>query len=141
MKITVITSNTQTISDSDSIKVPLNELSSVENASCLIINLADAMDYVPFNQRKDVLNLAISKLRPGGEIYISGSDMYAIGHYIIEQLTSAEQINTSLYGGRLSCNTMFDVTELCRELDCETINSKLDGLYYSIKARKKCHND
>jgi hypothetical protein len=136
MKIVVTHPNMTSINDSDQARVPINDLAAVENSSCLAVHLADCMDFIPFEQRIQLLSDAYGKVRKGGEITISGTELEAIGHYIVHNITSSDQINVSLFNGRLSCEKMWIVSDQLESIGAKLINSKLDGLYYSIKARR-----
>ncbi len=135
-KIVVTHPNLQSVIEPDEIQVPVQELERVDSSSCISLHLADCMDYVPPNERGRLLSLAIDKLRYGGEITISGTDLIAVGQQINHGIMNLVQANVYLFQGRLSASTINDVVAYLKKVGIEIINAKIDNLYYSIKARR-----
>lgn len=137
MKIVVTHPNLQALVDNDHVQVTLQDLSAVEKASCTSIHLADCMDYVPPNERDKLLGIAIERLRYGGELTVSGTDMYALGNRIQYGKIGLEQVNASLYGGRLSIDHLHNLIVKLESVELEIVTAKLDNLYYAVTARRK----
>ena len=137
MKIAITHPNLKSILAKDESPVSLQDLNAgVENASCSSIHLADCMDYVPPSERSKVLATALKKLRYGGDISISGTDLIAVCQHMSSGVMSIIQANASLFEGRLSASTITDVLETLKEMGLEIVNAKIEGMYYSIKARR-----
>jgi len=137
MKIAVKHQNLTSVVDNDQTVVSLQELDTVENASCISVHLADCADYVPLSERAKLIKKAIGKLRYGGEITISGTDLISVGQQIMSGNMSTARSNVVLFGGRLSADTINDVIKNIQAAGLNIVNAKLvDELYYSIKARR-----
>lgn len=136
MKIVIVHPNTQTIIDNDQIQIPINDIDGVENSSCLSVHLADCMDYIPLTERGKLLTKAFGKVRMGGEITISGTDLATICSNVFHRSINLEQANTSLFSGRLSCDNATNVIRMVEALGGELDNVQITGMYFSIKARR-----
>ena len=142
MKIAIIHEHTSTIVDSDQININLNELGNVSPSSCVSIHLADCMDYVPFAQRTALLDIALSKLRRGGEITISGTNLSAAIRDVYNHTLSIEQINATIYNHRLSVDTLDSIKNyLIDTKHLVVVNYKQEGLYFSIKMERPINDD
>ncbi len=137
MKIAITHPNIKSVIDKEHQPVYIQEIGKIELSSCVSVNLADCMDYVPLKERGNVLNTAIERLRYGGEITISGADILAICAQVSNGHVTIEQANTSIYGSRLSGDTITNVIGYLQSINMEIVNAKLDHLYYSIKAKRK----
>lgn len=136
MKVIITHPNLHSVTDSSFEEVSLQNLASLDDSSCTAINLADCMDYVPSAEREKLLSLALSKLRFGGEIYISGTDALSVSHQLTYGQINIAQFNTSIFEGRLSCSKVDDTINYLKNSGIEIDNVKLDGLYYSVKAKR-----
>lgn len=136
MRIAIIHPNTTTIIDNNQTKISIEEIDSIETSSCISVHLSDCMDYVPLSERTKLLALAFSKVRKEGEITISGTDLLVVTHFIYNNIISMEQANTSLFCGRLSCDTVNNVIRTLESLGAKINNAKIDNMYYSIKANR-----
>ena len=137
MKIVVTHPNITSTIDNDYMCVPIQDLNKTPDSSCKSVNLADCMDYVLYEERDKLLEMAMSKIKHEGTLLISGTDVYAIGRGINNGIVSLLQINTSLYKGRLSINSLsFYVDKINNSPHFELINAKLDKLYYSLVAKR-----
>ena len=132
MKITILHPQSTTVVDNDSVRVSVTDLDSIEPSSCLSINMADCMDYMPYDKRDDFLELVVSKLRKGGKLFISGTDLYTIGYNIVHVLDDVNKLNAALFNGRLSAETLWDLCNKLKRLGITVKNMKIDGLYYSV---------
>jgi len=142
MKIAIMHEHASTITDSDQINIHLNELGNVAPASCISIHLADCMDYVPFTQRIALLDMALSKLRCGGEITLSGTNLSAIIRDVYNHTLSIEQVNATIYNHRLSVDTLDSIKNyLIDTKHLVVVNYKQEGLYFSIKMGRPINDD
>lgn len=136
MKIIVTHPNTNSFVQNDEVAVPIQNLSSVDDATCLSIHLSDCMDYIPPQERYKLLGNAIKKLRHGGELTISGTDILAVAQQINSFMLSIDKANSILYQGRLSSDSVNNVLNNVQSMGLELINVKIDGVFYSIKTRR-----
>lgn len=137
MKILVTHPNLQQEPDNDQEVVSLQELSRLDDAICIYIHLADCMDYVPPSERYKLLQVAIKKMRYNAVITVSGVDILTVGQQIYAGLLEIDKANSVLYNSRLSADSINNVVTNMESMGLELINAKLDGLYYSIKMRRK----
>ena len=137
MKIVITHPFMTSVTNNDEIPIKINDLDNVENASCTHVHLADCMDYIPFEERFKLLTMAYNKLRNGGELTLSCTDMVAVGHFIYHKIADIKQLNTVLFSGRLSCDSVYSILEFIRtHLVANVDNVKNDGVYVSIKIKR-----
>ncbi len=118
--------------------VPLLEMHQVPDASCTSVRLEDGMDYVPYEQRKQLFDLAFTKLRYGGEMVVTGTDLYAITHSIMAKSISIEEAQSEMYLHRMSSSTLDTVVNYVHDNEnAEIVNYKLNNLAYHVLLRRK----
>lgn len=136
MKIIILHPRAAPVIDANQIAIQLSELDQIEQSSCVSIHLLDCLDYISFDKRFTVLKEVYSKLRKGGEITINGNDLPAIRRYIEHRMTSMEQLNNTLFNGKVSIDTLKSTWENLEKLGAEFVESKIDGMTFSVKARR-----
>jgi hypothetical protein len=136
MKVVLVHPYSKTIADSNSTQIKLMEIDLIDNVSCTALHLADCMDFVPLDQRNLLLQKAIDKLRNGGELTVSGTNVTSVVHDSYNGLITTEQFNASIFGGRLSASNLNSVLLALTNLGIKIVNYKLDGMYYAIVGRK-----
>lgn len=136
MKIVLVHPYSKTIIDKDAAKIHLTEIDSVDNSSCIAIHLADCMDFVPPEQRNLLLQKAISKLRVGGTLTVSGTSIISVVSEMYHGLITIEQFHAAMFGGRLSMANLNDVLQNLINSNVHIVNYRLDGLYYAITGEK-----
>lgn len=137
MKIVVLHDNNHTLVDDSFDAVPLTNLGEIEDASCDLIHLNDCMDYVNLSVRDQLLLTAIKKLRKNGELLISGTDTIELVSQYYNHSISIQQLNASIYDGRLSIDSLFNLQKKLKKItSLSIVNAKLDGVYYSIKCKR-----
>ena len=141
MKAVIVHPNMTSQISSDEVQIPINEIDRLENSSCISIHIADCMDYVPLEERIALLEKSCGKLRFGGELTLSGISVRDVARDIYHMVGTMEQINTALYGGRLSTDLIDNTLKALRDLNFDILNCKIDGHYYSIKAQRKYESD
>lgn len=141
MKAVIVHPSMTSHISSDEVQIPINEIDRLENSSCVSIHLADCMDYVPLEERTKLLEKVCGKLRFGGQLTVSGVSIRSVARDIHYMVSTMEQLNATLYGGRLSTDLMDNTLRALREFDFDVVNCKIDGHYYSIKAQRKYESD
>ncbi len=122
----------------DEALVPLLEMHNIPNSSCTSVRLDDGMDYVPYEQRKQLFDVAFTKLRYGGEMVVTGTDLYAISHSLISKSISIEEAQGDMYTHRMSSSTMDAIVNHVHDKDdAEIVSYKLNGLAYHVVLRRK----
>jgi len=141
MKICVQHPNSQIKPQSNEVPVKLNELSDIQNSSCVSVYLSDCLDFIPLNERTSLIDIAILKLRQGGDLIIDGADIFAISHALQSGIRSIETLNNVLFNGKLSADSVISVVNYIEKNDnMKEISYKEDNLHYTIKARRKNAN-
>ncbi len=128
---TIIVTHKQTVNDGE---VHVNHLDKVAAASVENIRLSTTLDYV--EKRGEVLELAVSRLRYGGEIEILGSDIYDVARGLHYAELDLEHADALLYRGRLSIDTLQNVVHQLEELGLSIKIKRIHKYVYFVKATR-----
>ena len=114
MKIAIVHHPTIEVETSH-IKVPMEQLDNIENATCTEILLRGTLDYV--HKRQDLIKTCIKKLRYGGTLIVVGNDSFCIGNMLANGYSFPEEKTISIiYEGRQSISSAFAMTEILEAL-------------------------
>ena len=118
-----------------SIEVSLEECLGIEPSSCEEIVVNNCLDFIPFDQRPNVLKQIISKLRSNGKIVLSGIDLYQLcGKYRLGSL-NIQQINQIL-GSVASTDNMTRMISMLQSGSLEIERSEISDFQYSVIAKR-----
>ena len=136
MKIFIKHAENQTTNDPTESAVALNSMMEMTNATCMGVNLDNALDYVKFHERDEILVAAISKLRYGGVLKMTGVDIAAMSQHLANGTLNIQDINTACLNGRHSSNTTKNMMEKLIGFDMDVKVAKIDSVYYYIEATR-----
>ena len=133
MKIEIFLNENKRITEAD-IYVGYEDLVSVDNASCKEIYLGYLLDEIKDESKEDVLDSIIRKMRHGGKIEITGTDLKEVARQLtygsIEEARAIELVSTYNL-----CSIHF-LAELLASRGLKILNKRLVNLGYYISAER-----
>lgn len=100
MKVSVIHNNNQQPEQSEYVEIHHSEFARLSNSTLNEIKIVNTLDYV--ESPEELINTAISKMRYGGRLIISGIDVILLCDKILNGKANISTIRSSLYSGRKS---------------------------------------
>ena len=137
MKIFISHPEANKLKLSDESPVNIESIKSIEDASCTSIQMNNILDFIPPENRENALSVIVSKTRIDGIVQINGVDILVMGDYISNHLVSIDEINASLFQGRVSTDSVLSVSKKLQALGFSIELIKLDGFIYNIIAKRK----
>ena len=136
MKISIVYNRHEKPENSEYIEVHHSELQYISDSTIKEIKIIDTLDYVDLPE--ELISVAISKLRYGGKLIISGYDIYLISQKILSGKLNIEEIRKMLYNGRINISEFENIKSLIIKsgLNIELINLSIETNKYLIIARK-----
>jgi len=120
-------------------QIDLSEVGSLDDGAYKEIFVGSCLDFI--EQRDTFVQELVKKIRYGGKIIITGSDLYEVSRAAMNRNLTLEQITSLLYGGRYSISSIFDMVDMVRELGLKVINKRVDDFKYTIIAERPTPND
>lgn len=118
----------------DEKNLPLDDLEDLPIASCKNILVDDVIDFVP--GRKDYLQYLISRLRYGGKLTVTGTDLEEVSRAVVLGNLNSQQANDLLMRGRKSVMTLQDMLDYFRNKPVK-INMKRTNMFqYCIEVER-----
>lgn len=118
----------------DEKNLPLDDLEDLPIASCKNILVDDVIDFVP--GRKDYLQYLISRLRYGGKLTVTGTDLEEVSRAVVLGNLNSQQANDLLMRGRKSVMTLQDMLDYFRSKPVK-INMKRTNMFqYCIEVER-----
>jgi len=112
----------------------LQELAKIPDSTCVLINLADCLEFVTNPQ--EVLAAACKKLRYGGNIIVEGTDTTEICKRLLSGIASHDVATELLWSGRQTCFDMNDMEQNVTSFGLAIIHSRLAQYKYLIRAER-----
>jgi hypothetical protein len=136
MKISVVYNRHEKPENSEYTEVHYSELQYLSDSTIKEIKIINTLDYVDLPE--ELISMAISKLRYGGKIIISGYDVYLIAQKILVGKLNINEIRKMLYNGRLNISEFENIKSLIAQLglNIDLINLSIETNQYLIIARK-----
>jgi len=110
----------------------------VNDAECTQITL-ESLDYIPMVHLLPVLEKLVSKLRHGGTISVTGTDLLDMGRVITERGFSTEQLNEAIYGADLPKRSSIPLTELAnllKSFDLKIVKKRMQSSMNYVEATR-----
>ena len=115
-------------------QIDLSEVASLDDGAYEEILVGDCLDFV--EQRNEFTEELIKKIRYGGKIIITGSDIYEISRATMNRSLCLEEINSIVYDGRYSISSIFDMLKKVQELGLKPIHKRANDFKYTIIAER-----
>jgi len=119
-------------------KIDLSEIGSLDDAAYEEIYVDSCLDFIP--QRKEFAKEIVRKLRYGGKITISGSEIYEIARGSMNRSLTLEETNSMIYNGRYSISSVFDMVASLQQLGLKIIHKRVNDFKYTIVAERPMPN-
>ena len=119
-------------------KIDLSEIGSLDDAAYEEIYVDSCLDFIP--QRKEFAKEIVRKLRYGGKITISGSEIYEIARGSMNRSLTLEETNSMIYNGRYSISSVFDMVASLQQLGLKIIHKRVNDFKYTIVAESPMPN-
>jgi len=114
------------------------ELWNVEDASLTSILIEHTLDYC--EERDTVLQLAVQKIRRGGTITITGTDLLEIVRTVSMRIIGVLKAQELLYSGKISTVTINHVIKQLQNLGLNITQKRVNHHYYSVVAMRPTLN-
>ena len=115
-------------------QIDLSEVASLDDAAYEEILVGDCLDFI--EHRDEFLKELVKKLRYGGKIIVAGADIYEISRAIMNRNLSLEEINSTIYDGRYSISSVFDMTRKIQKLGLKPTHKRANDFKYTIIAER-----
>ncbi len=139
MKIELYVDDKHPQINDDTKYIHLTHLQSVDNASCMEIEVGNCLDYAL--ERDEILSVLIGKLRYGGILKISGTDLDEIVYNASTGVLNVPQLQQLLYAGKLSADTYENMMQKLQQAKLTIINEELNNNQYFITAKRELVNE
>ncbi len=108
--------------------------SSVEDATCLSIELNNCLDYIL--KRQEMLQTVIQKLRINGVLSLTGIDLDSISYNYNSGALNLSQAQQLLYAGRMSIDTLGNMVAQTSSYGLKTVKQTLDNNQYFLVVQR-----
>ncbi len=112
----------------------ISNVNSIEDATCLSIELNNCLDYVL--KRQEMLRTVVQKLRIDGVLSLNGIDLDSIAYNYNSGTLNLSQTQQLLYAGRTSIDTLGNMAAQTSAYGLKTIKQTLDNNQYFLKAQR-----
>lgn len=111
------------------------DIKTIPDNSCESIVAVKVLNRIPLQSIEGFIDLALSKLRLGGEINISGIEQKVLAKFILNGNISEEDFNTLLMFSN-SMITRSDTVKLLEVKGLKLKTSNMNGIEYDITATR-----
>lgn len=115
----------------------------VSNAECYEVLVDECIDYVRQDKLNQFVDYCISKLRKGGVIHISGTDIYEVSRMFFNGEIGEQVFNSLLYGMgehpwsfKSGCHSLPTIRQLLESRGLKITNLSYDGVIFNVSARR-----
>ena len=91
-------------------------------------------------ERNKFVQELVKKIRYGGSITISGSDIYEISRAVMGKNLGLEEAGSLLYDGRYSISNVFDMSARIQSLGLKLVHKRVNNFKYTIIAERPVPN-
>ena len=120
-------------------QVDLSEIGNLDDAAYEEIFVDSCLDFI--QQRDDFTQELVKKIRYGGQIIISGSDVYEISRAMMSKNLRLEEANSIMYNGRYSISSVLDMVSKLQQLGLTILHKRVNNFKYTIIAERPVPND
>ena len=112
-------------------------LAKMFDGSLQSINIESTLDCVPYKDRINTLNDVWRKVRYGGTIELTGTDLDDLTRHIHQRYISTEEANQFLYSQDIqTCSPMSETRAMIQSCGFTIINARCNKYQYYIKAKR-----
>ncbi len=119
-------------------QVDLSEIGSLDDGAYQEIFVDSCLDFV--EERNKFVQELVKKIRYGGSITISGSDIYEISRAVMGKNLGLEEAGSLLYDGRYSISNVFDMSARIQSLGLKLVHKRVNNFKYTIIAERPVPN-
>ena len=112
----------------------ISNVGSIENATCLSIELNNCLDYIL--ERQEMLRTVIQKLRINGVLSLTGIDLDSISYNYNSGALNLSQAQQLLYAGRMSIDTLGNMAAQTSSYGLKTVKQTLDNNQYFLVTQR-----
>lgn len=127
--------------DPSFIRANINELSIyVDDGEAQEIIALDIVDFVPVQEKENIVRHWLSKLALGGTITIGGNDIGQVAKAFTFNQLELSQTAELLYGGQLARSGLVTCTQMRKILEgggLKIVEARLNNFSYYVKARRE----
>ena len=120
-------------------QVDLSEIGSLDDAAYEEIFVDSCLDFI--QQRDDFTQELVKKIRYGGQLVISGSDIYEISRAMMSKNLGLEEANSIMYDGRYSISSVLDMVAKLQKLGLTILRKRVNNFKYTIIAERPTPDD
>ena len=132
MKVFIKTPGNESVPPIDEVEMTFEQLMSEEDAGVTSVNINDILDFISFDDRIEAIKGAVTKLRYGGKLSMSGLDLLGMSR-LLERGALGVPAANKLMRNRLSMDTLHNVLDQFTTQNGMSIYScKVDGHNYNI---------
>lgn len=140
MKIAVIIPDFSEVPTEDYSPLHINELSTIDDASCEDLFLGDCMDYVA-NNRDALVETACSKIKYGGRIVLTGSDLHEVCKAKAASVIDEDRVNEILYSGRTGLTSAMTLVDKITKKGLINSSRRVNGFRYTLIFERPLPNE
>jgi hypothetical protein len=137
MRKLYVTCQMQEFPDGDNVfGLQLLDLRNVDAAGYDLIEVSDTLDFLPYINRINTLNLLISKLRHKGSMTILGSDLNLVTMAYQLKNIDEVQLNNLLFGDRKSTGTNSEVVKVLESAGLKILRNRVYDYKWQVTAER-----
>ena len=131
MKIAVVIPQISEAATEDYSTLHINEISSIDDASCDDLFLGDCLDYIS-TEKQDLIDMACSKIKYGGRLVVIGSDLQEICKAKSSGAINEERANSMLYSGRTGLFSAMTLVDAITQKGLRSSSRAVNGFKYTL---------
>jgi len=110
-------------------------LSEVEPGSIELLH-CNCLEYFPYEQAKQLLELIVSRIKIGGFVIIEGTETYEIARNIVNGTFGFDEINQRLYNSVACSLSLLQIEQQLKEKGFETREKDIDNCKFYLKSER-----
>ena len=125
------------VEDADYIFITPEDMINVDAASCMHIRLNNTLDL--YQNRVDILKVALSKIRYGGNISISGIDIHILSRFMYDGRYTNAELNSLLFA-QTSYSDVHEMIDLLQASGFVIETIRIEDIRYYLQAVRPTAN-
>lgn len=121
----------------DTVYVSVNDITTYVDGSVDQIIINDLLDYLPYNEITNILDIIFSKLKVSGKLIIQAPDLYKLCSSCAFEDIDIDTVKIVLYGNKKSIHTAYDIQTEIKNRNMIIKEQKFINIFeYYIDAEK-----